>query len=268
MRGHIQRSVGRRFFGADPATYDVARPGHSEEVYDILRDRCDVRPGSQVLEIGPGTGQATRRLLDLGADPLVALEPDPALAAYVRAALGDRVELRATTLEDARLEPGRYDLAAAASSFHWVEEDAGLEKLWSALRPGGWIALWWTSFGDETRPDPFRLALDPLFEDVPHGPSGPPSEGRPSFARDAELRLAALAKAGFEERRHDEMSWSRTWDTEGIRGLYSTFSPLSALAPDRREVLLDSVARTAATRFGGRVELPLVTSLYTARKPG
>lgn len=267
MRARIERSVGRRFFGADPETYDAARPGHAEEVYDILRDRCGLRHGSSVLEIGPGTGQATRRLLALGAGPLVVLEPDPALAAYVRAALGDRVEVRATTLEEARLEPAGYDVAAAASSFHWVEQDVGLEKLWEALRPGGWVALWWTSFGDETRPDPFRLALDPLFEHVPHGPSGPPSEGRPSFARDAELRLAALANAGFEERRHDELSWSRTWGTDGIRGLYSTFSPLSALERDRREELLDSVARIAETRFGGRVELPLVTSLYTARKP-
>lgn len=267
MRARIDRSVGRRFFGADPKTYDAVRPGHSEKVYDILREQCEVRPGSKVLEVGPGTGQATRRLLDLGADPLVAIEPDPALAGYLRAALGDRVDVRVTALEDARLEPGEYDLAAAASSFHWVEEDVGLVKLRGALRPGGWIAIWWTSFGDETRPDPFRLAVDPLFDDVPHGPSGPPSEGRPSFARDTELRLAALAKAGFEELRHEELSWSRTWDTEGIRGLYSTFSPLSALAPDRRTELLDSVARIADTQFGGRVRKPLVTSLYTARTP-
>lgn len=267
MRARIDRSVGRRFFGADPETYDAVRPGHAAGVYAVLRERCGLGPGSRVLEIGPGTGQATRRLLELGADPLVAIEPDPALARYVRAALGDRVEVRVATLEEAELEPGAYDLAAAASSFHWVEEDAGLAKLLDALRPWGWIALWWTSFGDETRPDAFSVAVDPLFEDVPHGPSGPPSKGRPSFARDAELRLAALAKAGFEERRHAELEWSRTWDAEGIRGLYSTFSPLSALEPDHRDELLDEVARIAATEFGGRVEKPLVTSLYSARKP-
>ena len=141
-----------------------------------------------------------------------------------------------------------------------------LERLAAALRPGGWIALWWTSFGDERRPDPFRIAVDPLFEDVPHGPSGP-SGGRSSFARDAERRLAALARAGFEEPAHEDLAWTRTWDTAGIRGLYSTFSPLSALEPGRREEFLDAVARVADTAFGGRVEKPLVTSLYTARKP-
>jgi SAM-dependent methyltransferase len=265
MRPRLDRSVGRDFFGLDPETYDAVRPGHPDEVYDVLRDRCGLAPGSKVLEMGPGTGKATRRLLDLGAGPLVAIEPDPALADYLRTAFGDRVEVRVTTLEDAELEPGEYDLAAAASAFHWVEEDAGLEKLRGTVRPRGWVALWWTSFGDELRPDPFSRALDPLFEDIPHGPSGP-SEGRPPFARDAEHRLAALAKAGFDEPAHLDVRWSREWDTSGIRGLYSTFSPLSVLEPERRNEFLDSVARVAEVEFGGRVERPLVTSLYTARR--
>jgi len=76
----IDRREGRRLFGADPIAYESARPGHAERVYELLVGRCGLRPGTNVLEIGPGTGQATRRLLDLGASPLVALEPDPALA--------------------------------------------------------------------------------------------------------------------------------------------------------------------------------------------
>lgn len=266
MRPRLDRSVGRHFFGSDPETYDAARPGHADGVYDLLRDRCGLRPGTEVLEVGPGTGQATRRLLELGADPLVAIEPDPGLAGYLRAALGDRVELRPATLEDAELESSAFDLATAASSFHWVEEDAGLAKLRDALRPGGWVAIWWTSYGNEAVSDRFRLAVDPLLEDLPHSPSGA-SEGRPSFSRDAEKRLAALARAGFEQLGHEELHWSREWDAQGIRGLFSTFSPLSALEPGRREEILDSVARIAETEFGGRVERELITSIYTARKP-
>jgi SAM-dependent methyltransferase len=267
VRPRIDKSVGRTFFGSAPETYDAVRPGHADEVYEILRERCDLRAGSTVLEIGPGTGQATRRLLELGADPLIAIEPDPALAGFLRSGMGDRVEVRVTALEDAELEPGAFDLTVAASSFHWVEEGVGLAKLMEALRPGGSIALWWTLFGDDTRPDPFRRAVDPLFEDVPHGPSGPRQEGGPSFALDAELRLAALAEAGFDDLRHELLRWTRTWDSAGIRGLYSTFSPISALEPERREEFLDSVARVAEVDFGGRVEKPLVTSLYTARRP-
>lgn len=266
MRRRVERADGRHVFGSDPETYDAVRPGHPSEVYDILQRRCGLQPGSSVLEVGAGTGQATRRLLDLGASPLIAIEPNPALAEYLRVAFGDRVDVRETALEDATLEPNAFALAAAASSFHWVEEDAGLALLRDILQPGGWVAIWWTSFGDELQPDAFSRALDPLFEDVPHGPSGP-SEGRPPFARDTERRLAGLERAGFEELGHDEARWSRVWDTAGIRGLFSTFSPLLVLEPEDRNAFLDSVARVAELEFGGRVERPLVTSLYTGRRP-
>jgi SAM-dependent methyltransferase len=261
----LDRREGRRVFGLDPAGYDAARPGHAEQVYEILRERCGLRTGTHVLEIGPGTGQVTRRLLEVGAQ-VVAVEPDAQLAEFLGERLGDQVELVENTLEAAELDAHAFDLAVAASSFHWVDEEAGLVSLRAALRPGGWIAIWWTSFGDETRPDPFRDAVDPLFEDVPHSPSAG-LEGRPSFGRDAERRLASLTAAGFRRPAHDEFRWSHTWDSSGIRGLYSTFSPVIALEPDRRARLLDAVERIVRTEFGNRVERPLVTSLYTAENP-
>jgi SAM-dependent methyltransferase len=231
----------------------------------MLRVRCGLRAGARVLEVGPGTGQVTRRLLEIGAE-VVAVEPDVHLAEFLRQRFGDRVAIVDHTLEDAELNPAAFDLAVAASSFHWVDEAAGLASLRGALRPGGWIAIWWTSFGDETRPDPFMDAMDPLFEDVPHSPSAG-LEGRPSFGRDAERRLAALTTAGFARAAHEEFRWSHTWDSTGIRGLYSTFSPVIALEPARRARLLDAVECIARDNFGDSVERPLVTSLYAARNP-
>ena len=265
MRRRIERAQGRELFGADPEGYDHARRGHAEEVYETLRDRCGLGPGTAVLEVGAGTGQATRRLLELGADPLVALEPDPRLAEFLRARLGDRFEIDETTLEAAELDRS-FDLAAAASSFHWVEEEIGLAKLHDALRAGGWVALWLTQFGDDERPDPFRDAVDPLFVDVPDSPSSA-VDGRPYFGLDGERRQAALVSAGFMEPEHELFSWSSAWDADGIRALYGTFSPIRSLPTEQLAGFLDAVARIAEDEFGGRVERPLVTSLFTARKP-
>jgi hypothetical protein len=207
----------------------------------------------------------TRRLLEIGAE-VVAVEPDARLADFLREKLGTQLELVNQTLEQAELDASAFDLAVAASSFHWVDEAAGLASLRGALRRGGWIAIWWTSFGDETRSDLFRDAMDPFFEDVSHSPSAG-LEGRPSFGRDAERRLGALTTAGFAQAAHDEFRWSHTWDSAGIRGLYSTFSPVIALEADRRGRLLDAVECIARDNFGDRVERPLVTSLYTAQNP-
>jgi SAM-dependent methyltransferase len=261
----LGRDAGSQVFGEDAAGYDAARPGHAEEVYEILRDRCGLRSGSKVLEVGPGTGQATRRLLELGADPLVGLEPDPALAAFLRERLGGRIEIRPITLEAAELEDD-FDLATAASSFHWVAEHVGLDRFRDALRPGGWVALWWTVFGDAGRPDPFGDAVDGLMHELPRSPSEG-TGGRPPFAHDGEARVAALERAGFEAIEPRRIEWEHTWDAAGIRGLFGTFSPVRALPPDRRDALLDEIRRIAEDAFGGRVTKPVVTALYTARKP-
>jgi SAM-dependent methyltransferase len=154
----IDRSEGRRLFGADPAGYDSARPGHPDRVYEVLVERCGLARGSAVLEVGPGTGHATRRLLELGADPVVAIEPNEQLADYLETTVGDGVEVLRATLEDADLPDAVFDLATAASSFHWVDEPVGLAAIHAALRPGGWIALWWTLFGEGGSPDEFIRA--------------------------------------------------------------------------------------------------------------
>jgi len=262
----IPREEGRRFFGSDPDAYDHARPGHPERVYEILVERCRLRAGTSVLEIGPGTGQATRRLLDLGADPLVVVEPNADLARYLARLIGGRVDIRATALEDAVLLESSFDLAAAASSFHWIDEPVGLGAVWRALRPDGWIALWWTLFGEGGGPDSFIRATSPLLDGLDRSPTKGES-GRPPHALDAEARVGALVATGFAEVSHELARWDATWDTEGIRALYGTFSPILRLEPAQRKEILDEIARIAAQQFGGRVSRTLTTSLYTARKP-
>jgi len=261
----IDRREGRRLFGLDPAAYDSARPGHASEVYEILVERCGLAAGTWVLEVGPGTGQATRRLLDLGAQVL-ALEPDPALAAYLEDTLSTRIEVQVVALEEAEPASARFDLAVAASSFHWVDEELGLAKLFEAVRPGGWVALWWTLFGESDQPDAFISATSPLLEALVASPTGG-REGRPAHALDSEARLGALLAAGFEVAEHDLARWEARWDTSGIRALYGTFSPIARLDVARKTEILDGVARIAERDFGGRVDRTLVTSLYTARRP-
>ncbi|WP_352981448.1 rRNA adenine N-6-methyltransferase family protein [Mesorhizobium sp. M1227] len=50
--------------------------------------RCGVGPATTAFEIGPGTGQATRPLLDLGLSSVVAIEPDERLAVFLSDNLG------------------------------------------------------------------------------------------------------------------------------------------------------------------------------------
>ena len=263
----IGREEGRRVFGSDPEAYDRARPGHAERVYEILVERCGLAPGTSVLEIGPGTGQATRRLVELGASPLVALEPSEELARYLARSLGDRIDIRVTALEDADLPEDAFGLAAAASSFHWIDAALGLEALFRALRPGAWIALWWTGFGDRDRPDPFHDATTQLLASMPKSPVGSHRAGRMPSAGGDPVWLTALTDARFAGAAYDRIPWTQTFDAQRIREIFSTFSPFLVVDEQRRTELLDELERIAREEFGDRVEKPIVTALYTARKP-
>jgi SAM-dependent methyltransferase len=268
----IRRKAGRCLFGADLDAYDRGRPGHPPRVYELLVERCGFSPGARVLEIGPGTGQATRPLVALGAD-VTAIEPDPRLAEHLPSAVGPLTVVN-QPLETVELPAAAFHLAIAASSFHWVEEDVGLAKLLATLRPGGWIALWWTLFGTEERPNPLHEELTPILDRIyaEHGVEAATSPstgegGRPRFALDIDARTAALTEAGFERVEHETIAWSHSWDVDGIRALYASFSPILRLDAATRVAVLDAVADVAQRRFGGEIVFPLLTSLYTACSP-
>jgi SAM-dependent methyltransferase len=258
----------RRLFGLDPPDYDRARPPYPERVYDVLRSRCGLRPGVRTLEIGPGTGLATRRLLDLGASPLVAIEPDARLAEFVVAHVpraGRILDVRVAGFEEAALEPASFDLAVSATAFHWLDQRPALEKVGRVLRSGGWLALWWNVFGDPARHDAFHEATQDLLRPL----AGPTANvaGRPPFPLDVEARLADLeAAAVFTDLEHELVRWPSRMDPGQIRALYATFPTISQQAEPERERILDALARITEEEFGGIVERPFATAIYTARR--
>ena len=220
--------------------------------------------GVATFEIGAGTGTATSRLLDLGADPFIAVEPDPHLADFLKKNNPDSVlQVLVSTFEDAPLDHSSFDLGISATAFHWLEEDEALAKIVSLLRPGGWWAALWNVFGDDIRPDPFHLATKELLD----GPSSPSAGERDiPFGLDAEARLAALKRTGAFDITEARMSrWSLVLNAEQTVALYGTYSNIT-VRPDHDAVLAE-LGRIARDKFGGRVIRNMTTSLFIARRP-
>jgi len=258
----IPRTFGRQAFGLDPAGYDAARPAYPDWVFDFLRDRCGLVPNTATFEIGAGTGTATRRLLQLGANPLLAVEPDQRLAAFLRKTVPDRaLTVMVAPFEEAELPAASFDLGLSATAFHWLSEDLALSKVAKLLRPGGWWAVLWNVFGDSSRPDPFHEATKSLVNQ-PLSPSA--GNGEVPFALDAEARVAALERTrAFDLIEHRTSTWSLVLDADQTAALYATYSNINIL-PDREHVLHE-LRRIARDEFQDRVTRNMVTSLYVAR---
>jgi SAM-dependent methyltransferase len=215
-----------------------------------------------VFEIGPGTGTATRRLLELGANPLVAVEPDDRLAIFLREAMADAaLTVVNSTFEEAALPEASFDLGLSATSFHWLDEDLALAKVAKLLRPGGWWAMVWNVFGDQHRPDPFHEATKILLDGSVSPSAG---AGDVPFALDAQARGARTDSRLHNSIEYQTSPWSLVLDPDQTIALYATYSNIN-IRQDREAVLAE-LGRVARDEFHGRVIRNMVTSLYVARR--
>jgi phospholipid N-methyltransferase len=133
-----------RAFAANPRQVGAVLPTSRTAVRAML-DLADVASARLVVELGAGTGVATRELLArLGPDArLVAVEIDPRLAALLTGRLADpRLQVVCDSAENvvAHLDGERADVLVSMLPFTSLE--AGLrrrllDQLLRPLRPGG-----------------------------------------------------------------------------------------------------------------------------------
>jgi SAM-dependent methyltransferase len=241
--------------------YAAVRPGYPERVYEILRDRCRLGRASRVLEIGSGTGQATKRLAQL-AGSLVSVEPNAALAAQLLTSVSPDHghEIVIAPFEDVSLPVGSFDLVAVATAFHWLDPAVALPKIRTLLRPRGWLGVWWNVFGDPSLPDPFHEATEPTLRHLASSPGGG------DYPLDVAARSRDLSEHGFDEVEHEAIKWTLRMDAQHTRGLYATYSHIARLPLAERDAVLDEIERIASLEFAGRVERQMITSIYTAHR--
>jgi SAM-dependent methyltransferase len=260
-------SPGRETFGLDAEAYARARPAYPPELLDWLKDACGLTAESQCLEIGAGTGLASLPLLALPVGRLDAIEPDPRLAVRLsddaRAAdLASRLRIHIARFEDTPRTDAAYDFAFAATSFHWLPRGKSLARLLAALKPGGWLALWWHVFHDPARPDPVDTALAPLFDGFEEGPRKSGQLATP-FALDIAARLGELRAAGFTAAQHRLFRTHETFTANSLAALYATFSRVAVAPQATRERLLAELRARAPESHTREVQV----SAFIARKP-
>lgn len=260
MSKALDRAVGTTAFGADVAGYAAGRLDYPGEVFAILGERGGLAPGACILEIGPGTGQATRELLDAGAARVVAVEPDPELSAHLRGWGEARLDVATMAFGPAVPGDDGFDLIVAATAFHWLEAGPALGDVRRLLKPGGHFAMWWNVFSE---PGEDRL-FDALFDGLARPPSMLSDQ---HYSLDAEARIADLAAAGLTGIEHIMLERSIAMTPASLRALFATFSAVRQLPQEQREARLGAVETQALRERGERFERVFQTPMYIARPP-
>jgi SAM-dependent methyltransferase len=134
-------------FGVVADRYERARPLYPDAALSELADRCGLRRGTPVLDVGAGTGKLTRQLAALGAD-LIAVEPSPGMRAQLRANVPD-VEVLDGTAEDIPVPDASVEIVTVGQAFHWFHTQRALDEVARVLRPAGWLALLWNERSEQ-----------------------------------------------------------------------------------------------------------------------
>ena len=133
----MSREKLRQTFGEDAELYDRVRPTYPAQLYDDLSGLLVDSP--RVLEIGPGTGQATGPMVERGWD-VTAVELSPDLAGVLQRKLPG-VEVVVDDFDTWELPAPSFDLVISATAFHWLDPATRVRRCAEVLRPGGALAV-------------------------------------------------------------------------------------------------------------------------------
>ncbi|WP_433825863.1 class I SAM-dependent methyltransferase [Actinoplanes sp. CA-015351] len=171
-------SVRALSFGAVAQAYEKFRPGYPDELFSLVADYASGPPPtalSTALEIGAGTGKATRLFAGHGV-AVTATDPDEAMLAELRKHV--TVPTRQAAFE--QLEPGApVDLVYAAAALHWTVAEGRWPRVAALLKPGGVFAAFGSplDLSDEAVAEDMRQAQAPFLESAGFpSPDGTPPE--------------------------------------------------------------------------------------------
>ena len=256
-RCHDLRMTGRaQSFGAVAAAYEEYRPGYPDELVDQVLAYAG-RPVRTALEIGAGTGKATRVFARRGI-AVTATDPDAGMLGELRRHVPATVTTAQSAFEELPLTSS-YDLVFAAAALHWTEPEHRWSRMAALLNAGGTFA----SFGgrlflaDASVERAVRVARSEFLadDDVP-SPDGTPPDS-PMQWPGTELIRSDL----FVDVRQSNIARRTTMSARDYVGHLSTVSAYLQLAGPDREQVFDRILGV----LPDRVTLAADLTLHLAR---
>jgi trans-aconitate methyltransferase len=219
----------------------------------------EIPDGGSVLDIGCGTGQATRPFLARGYSA-VCIDIGAHLIARAKSALADftQVEFVVSPFEEWQTDR-TFHLLISATAFRWLDPTVRYLKAASLLSHGGCLAVF--SHRHKNKGAGFFGAVQSVYR------QHVPEWSQP--ASPTNLEPCGQPEPGFDEFGEPIVKrypWSAAYSAEQYVHLLNTYSDHIALRPDQKEMLFCDIARMIDEEYSGEVTKEYETVLEMRRR--
>ena len=226
-------------FADDAEVYQRTRPVCPPELFDDLMRLARLSAGDRVLEIAPGTGQATVPLAERGL-VITAVELGASLAAVARGRLAHFPDVNVVTsaFEDwQQTDDAPWRAVIVFSALHWIDPAVRYTKPAALLRPGSAMVVAGCQWARPTAAHPFwtEVQQDYLAVGFRGSPPPPPEEFEPwHFPPSA-------TEAGFDETASLLYPFQKTYSAADYLAQLATQSGTKELGPEEAAHFLSLV---------------------------
>jgi len=237
----------RLSFNEAAEIYDTVRPSYPAGTFDALFEMLPSTP--TIVEVGPGTGQATKDLLARGA-AVHAIEIGPAMASKLRANnFSDRLKVSVGDFELAAISPRSADAIFLATAYHWISRDAQTDRPATILRSGGVVVIVDLIQVDSRDDSGFFSACQPVYERYGQGHTGPPAPTRDAV--DPSIRQVLEDDGRFGAVTVGRYDWNQTYTALQYGQLMLSYSGTQMMNERDRMGLVDDMTAFIEEHFDG-----------------
>ena len=251
----------RRVFDAIPEQFDRWRPRYCEALFSDLIACAGIGPGKAVLELGPGTGQATEPILKTGCD-YHAIELGENLSAAMRRRYGDQPNFSLVNDDFITHDFGaqRFDVIYSAATIQWIPEAVAFSKTFDLLKPGGTLAMMITR-GDYRTPNEALYQRIQAVYAADFRPDAEYKDMHPPFV------YAHAMDYGFVDFERREYPGRREFTADEYVAFCGTHCDHLVIPEPHRSRFFEGLRR-AVLEAGDRIVFLDTHALYLARRPG
>jgi ubiquinone/menaquinone biosynthesis C-methylase UbiE len=253
----------RHTFNEAASIYNEARPRYPDDLFSALIDSTEISRGAKLLEIGPGTGQATKPLAERGFD-ITAVELGEALAEIAKQELRDykNIQIIKGAFEEITLPAASFDLVFAATSFHWVDPSLKFTKTHEVLKKKGHLAIIHTHHISDENGDRFFNVSQSIFDRY----GFTDKHRKPELPKNKDLKADDLDEKLFRLINFKRFPVVITYSAKNFVQLLGTFSNHLAATKEVRHAFFKEIENLINDEFQGKIDKHFSMSLTVAEK--